>query len=69
VRSIARVTPSWSGSGSATSVIGVVQVAARPAGGGFTPLGNVSDTSSDDEAPAVAADRAGDAVAVWQRDH
>ena len=46
----------------------VVQGAARGADGTISSLGNLSDTSSDDEAPQVAVDPAGDAVAVWEQD-
>ena len=46
----------------------VVQGATRGADGTIASLGNLSDTSSDDEAPQVAVDPAGDAVAVWQQD-
>ena len=46
----------------------VVQGATRGADGIIASLGNLSDTSSDDEAPQVAVDPAGDAVAVWQQD-
>ena len=46
----------------------VVQGATRAADGTIASLGNLSDTSSDDEAPQVAVDPAGDAVAVWEQD-
>ena len=46
----------------------VVQGATRRADGTIASLGNLSDTSSDDEAPQVAVDPAGDAVAVWEQD-
>jgi hypothetical protein len=46
----------------------VVQGATRAAAGTIASLGSLSDTSSDDEAPQVAVDPAGDAVAVWQQD-
>ena len=46
----------------------VVQGATRGADGTFASLGDLSDSSSDDEAPQVAVDPAGDAVAVWEQD-
>ena len=46
----------------------VVQAATRTADGTIASLGDLSDTSSDDEAPQVAVDQAGDAVAVWEQD-
>jgi hypothetical protein len=46
----------------------VVQGATRGADGTIASLGDLSDTSSDDEAPQVAVDPAGDAVAVWEQD-
>ena len=46
----------------------VVQGATRAADGTIASLGDLSDTSSDDEAPQVAVDPAGDAVAVWEQD-
>jgi hypothetical protein len=36
--------------------------------GAIVSVGNLSDTTSDDEAPQVAVDPAGDAVAVWHQD-
>ena len=46
----------------------VVQGATRAADGTIVSLGDLSDTNSDDEAPQVAVDSAGDAVAVWEQD-
>lgn len=46
----------------------VVQGATRGADGTIASLGNLSDTSSDDEAPQVAVGPAGGAVAVWEQD-
>jgi PKD repeat protein len=43
----------------------VVQAAARPAGGSFSALPDVSTNGQDAIDPHVTLDRAGDAVAVW----
>jgi hypothetical protein len=45
----------------------IVQAAERPAGGAWGPAVNLSAPGQDAEAPRLAVDAAGDAVAVWKR--
>jgi PKD domain len=46
----------------------IVQASARPAEGAWGPVADLSQSGRDSEAPQVAVDPAGDAVAVWARE-
>jgi hypothetical protein len=45
----------------------IIQASARPAGGAWGPAVDLSQSGRDSEAPQVAVDAAGNAVAVWSR--
>jgi hypothetical protein len=44
----------------------VIQATQRPAGGGWSAVQNISTANQDADAPQVAVDPEGDAVAVWE---